>query len=203
MKLYFILVLISLSSCSLFPEPEEQAIERFTLDSLPPNSFNGGGYHTFPSIIIERPFVSSPLDNSRIAVKPTDHTIDYIAGVEWAERLGTLIYESLISSFQNSNRFGTVDRLSDDGNAKLLLAIDVRKFYKRDATHMAEVEYFAHLYHIHNRSNVASNAFYTEIPLSKTPSIADVALALNQAHKKTVISIINWVLKNSEVGKAY
>ncbi|MBX9977914.1 MAG: ABC-type transport auxiliary lipoprotein family protein, partial [Alphaproteobacteria bacterium] len=160
MKYFYILTAIALTSCSLLPEPEGLP-DRFLLEGLPPLSgaSRAKSFATKSSIIIDQPMVYAPLDNSRIAIKPTEHTIDYIADVEWGDRLSTLIHESMIQSFQNAALFESVGRLNSGLQSKYMLSVDVRKFNKRCCDQKADVEYFIQIFDTSERRVLASRVF--------------------------------------------
>src|SRR5208337_246914 len=92
-----------ISACSLFPQPEEPT-KKYVLSSLPNVSSSRHAPYA-PQITVDLPSIYPPIDNTRIALKPQISTIDYYADVEWADRLNTLIQESLIYSLQNTGKF--------------------------------------------------------------------------------------------------
>ena len=180
-----------LTSCSLLPEPEGE-IQKFTLTplsaiELPPK-------HMMGAIVIDQPIVYAPLDQSRVAIKPTTLTIDYISGIEWADRLSTLIHENLIQSFQNSGKFHSVGRLNSGLDAQYLLSVDVRKFEKSKEFCCVEVEYFVQLTHLPTRNTTRRQVFSAKLPLQHQDE-ASLMTSLNDANKQVVGEIISWVVK--------
>ncbi len=179
-----------LVSCSLLPAPEDTP-DRFLLDAL--SSQIGKNVRKKQALIIDQPTIYTPLDNTRVAIMPTEHTLDYIADIEWGDRLGALVHESLIHSFQNAGAFASVGRLNSGVQGERLLAIDVRKFYQRCCDHKAEVEYFVQVFDTKDRKPLASKRFHHAFPLPDKKAIT-VALVLNDAHQKAMEDMLEWLL---------
>lgn len=185
-----IIALGFLSGCSLLPTPDEQ-IDRFILDPI--DAQHEGTRALKAPLVMDQPVMYAPLDNVRIAVKPTPHTIDYLADVEWGDRLETLIHESTLQSLQNANIFQSVGRLNSGHHAHYLMAMDVRKFQKSESSCGAEVEYFVQIFDMDKRQAIASKLFYHCADLPKHAGAKDVALTLNKAHGASLIDIIQWL----------
>ena len=191
MSQYFIFLVLCINSCSFLPEPGDET-KKFTLDSLTEVERTKNKSPKVETLIIDQPTVYPPLDQTRVAIKPTPSTIDYIADIEWADRLGVLIYENMIQSFQNSGVFKSVGRLNAGLDGKYLLGCDVRKFFEAAAQSCVEVEYFVQLSTLHDRQTIATQIFNVCIPLVDKSEIAVMA-ALNQANQNIMKQILTWV----------
>lgn len=191
-RLAFIFLTL-LASCSFLPEPGAET-KKFTLEPLPLNSVEK---HKLDPIIVDQPTVYPPIDQTRVAIKPTSSTIDYIAGIEWADRLGVLIHENMIQSMQNSGIFQSVGRLNSGLDGKYLLTLDVRKFAKAEEDCCAEVEYFAQISTLQDRKTVANQIFNAKSPLESKDE-AGVMDALNRANQDIVLQILNWTKAHSK-----
>ncbi len=181
------------SSCSLIPNPDDK-LDRFLLDSTPTPAVLPSKTKK-PALIIDTPTLYAPLDNTRIAIKPSPSTIDYIADVEWADRLGTLIHESMIQSAQNSGYFEAVGRMNTGLQSRHMLLIDVRQFHKLCCDKKVEVEYFVQLLDMQDRQVLASKSF-TMIKDSNEESAKSIALTLNECHKKLTENVLSWCAQN-------
>ena len=180
-----------LSSCSLLPEPNDIP-DRFLLESIPPSSASKRAKKS--AIIIDTPSVYTPLDNTRIALLPTANTIDYIADIEWGDRLSVLVHESLIQSFQNAALFESVGRLNTGLQAKYLVTVDVREFFRRCCDHKAVATYFVQVFSLSDRKSLNSKLFSQAVSIPDDKAVT-VPLSLNQAHKKVVADILSWLEK--------
>ena len=180
-----------LSGCSLLPETGN-APDRFLLD---PVNFQNSARPSKLSraLVMDQPVMYAPLDNTRVGIKPTPHTIDYLADIEWGDRLETLIYESTLQSLQNAHIFKSAGRLNGGQQAHYLMAMDVRKFNKTESCNGAEVEYFVQIFDMEKRQGIISKLFYHCAELPKNATAQDVALTLNTAHGIVVSEMIAWL----------
>lgn len=189
---------LTLSACgSLLPQPGEPT-KKFTLQSLQSDGFKHTGSKRSHQLIVDVPSLYPPIDNTRVALKPQEQTIDYYADVEWADRLSVLLQESLIYSLQNANSFRGVSRPTEGICADYALKIEVRKFYidqtDKAQTPTAQVEYMIHLVKLPERHIVASRQFTHSqaIPENKMDMIVK---SLNTAHLEVSQALVPWVLE--------
>lgn len=178
-----------LSSCSLLPD-HNASIDRFVLDAL---SQEKTKMHNGQKVlVIDQPAIYAPLDSTRIAIKTTPQTIDYIADIEWAERLPILIHDSLIQSLQNAGIFAAVGRLNANLKADYMMTIDVRSFEKQCCDNTAESAYFAQIFDAHTKTPVGSKLFTAKITLPNKDA-KEVPKSLNRAHHMMTKDVIAWV----------
>lgn len=192
-----ILALI-LSACSILPQPGEPT-KKYTLQSVKPDAFIYSGILRPHQLIVDLPMLYPPIDNVRVALKPQEQTIDYYADVEWADRLGLLLQESLIYSLQNADKLRGVSRPTEGIRADYALKTEVRKFYidQSDKTHAsaAQVEYMVHLVKLPERHIVASRQFnHTQMVPENTMDA--IVKSLNSAHLEATRVLISWVLEH-------
>ena len=177
------------SSCSLLPE-HNASIDRFVLDALAREDVKVK--HTQKILVVDQPAIYAPLDSTRIAIKTTPQTIDYIADIEWAERLPLLIHESVIQSLQNAGIFSAVGRLNGGLKSDYLLTLDVRSFEKQCCDNTAETGYFVHLFDAHTKEPLGSKLFTTKVSLAHKNG-KEVPASLNRAHHDTTKEMIIWL----------
>lgn len=189
---------LMLSSCSILPQPGEP-IKKYTLQSVKPNGPTSSHVVRSRQLIVGLPMLYPPLDNVRIALKPQEQTIDYYADVEWADRLGVLLQESLIYSLQNTGRLRGVSRPTESIQADYALKIEVRKFYvdQSDKAHapLAQVEYMVHLVKLPERHIVASRQF-THTQTVPENTMDTIVKSLNAAHLEATKTLVSWVLEH-------
>ena len=187
-----------LSACSVLPQPGEP-IKKYTLQSIKPNELTSSDVVRSRQLIVGLPMLYPPLDNVRIALKPQEQTIDYYADVEWADRLGVLLQESLIYSLQNTGGLRGVSRPTESIQVDYALKIEVRKFYvdQSDKTQAptAQVEYMVHLVKLPERHSVASHLFtHTQTVSENTMDM--IVKSLNAAHLEISKALVSWVLEH-------
>lgn len=187
-----------LSACgNFFPMPSEP-IKKYTLEGLANEEQGEMAVAYRPHhVIVDTPSVYSPIDSTRIALKPQAQAIDYYADVEWADRLSALLQESLIYSLQNKGGWQGVSRPTEGIQADYALKLDVRKFYidQNGAKHgsTAHVDCLAYLVKLPERHVVACQRFTQAqaIPEQATDSIVK---SLNMAWQDVSKALASWVL---------
>ena len=205
MKILYVLPLF-LGACSIIPSPGETPT-RYFLEKI---TFAGKEkdekkHSSSKQIIIDTPVIYAPLDVNRVAVLPEKNQLDYYANMEWSDRLSILIRESLVQSLQDSHFFAGVSRLKDGINPDQILKVDVRKFYilrtkektKKNEKNeknsaVASVEFFVTLVDATSRHILGDKTFEAQIPL-KEESKEGISEGLNEANKRVLIDVINWL----------
>lgn len=196
LPLGMIIIMGTLSACSLLPSHSEPS-QKYVLGVIPKE---GTSSHPRSSqVVVDLPTLYPPIDGTRIALKPQEQRIDYYADIEWADRLGLLVQESLIYSLQNTNTFRSVSRSTEGIQAQYALKVEVRKFYivhpDDDARRTAQVEYLAQLVKLPERHVVASKPFSATQPAPENTTARLVA-ALNDAHLQAVKTLVSWLLRS-------
>jgi cholesterol transport system auxiliary component len=190
---------LTLLGCSILPEPGEPT-KKYTLQSVGGDEIAKAFVTQRPrQLIVDLPTLYPPIDSTRIALKPQEQTIDYYADVEWADRLGTLLQESLIYSLQNAKRLRGVSRPTEGIQADYALKTEVRKFYvvqsNKDDKNVAQVEYMVHLVKLPERHIVASHQF-THTQTIPEKSMDTIVNSLNTAHLEVLKGLVSWVLEH-------
>jgi ABC-type uncharacterized transport system auxiliary subunit len=195
-------VSVLLCSCvSLLPSSGDPT-KRYTLDSLADNcnskeqSFHAVHPH---QLIVDLPTVYPPIDSTRVALRPTEQLIDYYADVEWADRLSTLIQDSLIYSFQCKSALRAVSRPTEGFNANYALKVEVRKFFidHSDPKHtpVAKVDYVIHLIKLPERKVVTSHQFSHNQTIPEY-SMDNIIKSLNMAQLEVTKSLVPWIINH-------
>lgn len=192
-------LLLLISSCSILPSPGENS-HRYILDkaSLATHYSSCESSKKYKQIAIDIPTVYSPLDVNRIVLIYDTNQMDYYANIEWSDKLSTLIRESLIHSLQDAHLFNTITRTADGINPDYVLKLDIRKFNihktncSEDKTISACVEYYATLVNVVTREAVNHTTIHIKIPICEETK-EQIIEALNDANKKAIIDLINWL----------
>ncbi|MBX9804756.1 MAG: ABC-type transport auxiliary lipoprotein family protein [Alphaproteobacteria bacterium] len=198
-KVLFSLSALTLSACSLFPSAGEPT-KKYTLGTLASESPVASSAHSRAhQLIVDLPNLYPPIDNTRIALKPQEQTIDYYADVEWADRLSALIQESVIYSLQNKTSLKGVSRPTEGIHANYALKIEVRKFFTghpvQGQSTTAQVEYMVLLVKMPERTVVASRQF-THAQTIPENCMDAIVKSLNTAHLEVSRAMVSWVLEH-------
>ncbi|NRA89270.1 MAG: membrane integrity-associated transporter subunit PqiC, partial [Rhizobiales bacterium] len=155
------------------------------------------------SLSISQPRSSAILDSDKVVVRPLPVVIQYYENIIWSDRIPKLIHRRITQAFEDSGRIKSVGARADGFDSQYDLVLEIRDFQiepslqnvgvSKNALH-AKVTIFAKL--ISERSaRVLRSIKITEIVEIKLESRENIALAFNEAFKKTTISLVNWTLK--------
>lgn len=191
MRTFAILLSLCLGACSLIPNPGEPP-KRIILSAWKPSEPFKSSHK---QIMIDMPTVYPPLDNQRLALRPKPQMIDYYADVEWGDRLGTLVQDALIMSFQDSKLFAGVTRSIDGIIPDYTVKIDIRQFDVQKSTpDIAKGEYYVQLINVSSRQVVAQETFEIDQKLPDE-SLGAVIQALNNIHVRLSEQLLSWLQK--------
>jgi cholesterol transport system auxiliary component len=204
-----------LSACSILPTPGE-APSRYFLEKASVQWFGPEKKKRMRQIAIEMPVIYTPLDTNRIVILPEKNQLEYYAGIEWSDRLSSLIQDSLLYTLQDTSLFGNISRLTDGINPDVILKIDVRKFYisrDKEDTHSAYISYkppilpphkstmdvatacaelFVTLVDIRTHKILESRTFKAFVPLAEESKEA-ISQGLNEANKRILLELVDWL----------
>ncbi len=191
MKLMYILpLLLTLSGCSLIPNPGE-APKKFVLDPLPKQEMSKPQMW---QLVVDLPSVYPPLDNQRVALIPKGHVIDYYADMEWADRLGNLVQDTVVYSLQNTSAFKATSRSMDGFIPDYAIKMDVRQFWVDQKTVPAKavVEYYVQLIRVNDRSVVAAKSIQRSHQIASLETDT-IVRGMNQSNKEALQELVNFV----------
>lgn len=203
MKKFFLFsaLVIAAAGCSFFPSAGEPA-RKYTLSYT---QFTPDVNNLKVRLLVDAPTVYSPLDTLRICLKNSERSIDYFADVEWANRLNSLIHESIIYSFENTGKFPSVSRPADGAKVDKVLKVEVRGFYmdffSEPPQKVARVDYSAQIIDKSSRRVTATKAFRAQAYVSEERIEAYIQ-ALNQAHINATTQMIKWTVDTLKKAKS-
>ncbi|MGI4851909.1 MAG: ABC-type transport auxiliary lipoprotein family protein [Janthinobacterium lividum] len=195
---YFFVLLLLCSGCiSLFPPPPPR----------PQNVPLELTYQKFSdiktvawSLAIEKPLTSPSLDSKRMIVhlKSPGQISDLqpLEGVEWPDRLPSLVQQKMISAFEYSDKILAVGHTDEDFYADYALQIDLKKA-EIDLTtdnHQACFEISAKLIRQKDRQIIARQTFY-QTKDTTASSQKDFVDAYSRALENIIHQITAWTLK--------
>ena len=144
-------------------------------------------------IVVAEPTTLSALNSERIVARPSPVQITYFGGVQWSDRLPTLVQTRVIHAFEDAAWLRSVGRPSDALTADYRLMSDIRAFGVDvgAAPPTASVEMAVKLVNDRTGRIVAARVFRAAAPAASTEPAAGVA-ALDVALGQVLSEIVAW-----------
>jgi len=152
-------------------------------------------------LLVETPVANAAIDTPRIAVARSSTSIDYFAGVSWADRAPNMIQGLLVQSFEDSGRIVSVGRDTVGLRSDFVLKTDLRDFQAEYATPEApfpervHIRLAAKLVGTPRRTIEAGETFEAFVPVRGRDFTA-VVDAFNEAMGAVAAELVRWTLLN-------
>lgn len=195
--LSFSLILVCSGCISLFPpappRPRNVPLE-LTYQKLP----NIKAVHW--SLAVEKPLASPSIDSKRMMVHLISQNqisdLQSLEGVEWSDRLPTLVQQKMISAFEYSDKIMAVGHIDEDFQADYTLQMDLKKaeIDLTSAIPQAHFEVSAKLIRREDRQIIGRYTFSQTNDVA-SPSQKDFIQAYSRALESTLQQIMIWTLK--------
>lgn len=148
--------------------------------------------HSRKQILIAQPSALKALDSQNIVIKPSDRSIQYLKGAQWADRLPLIVQARLAETFQRSGSFAGVGKPGEGLAIDYQVIVEVRSFEVRvNGGEHAEVDLFVRLLNDRNGEVRASKSFTASAPVSGSGNPAYVG-ALDAAFGDAARQIVRW-----------
>ncbi|WP_292210682.1 ABC-type transport auxiliary lipoprotein family protein [Mesorhizobium sp.] len=187
MKSAALLLVLAVAGCAALggkPAP----LDTFEL-SAPSVDAHG---HSRKQILIAQPSALKALDSQNIVIKPSDRSIQYLKGAQWADRLPLIVQARLAETFQRSGSFAGVGKPGEGLAIDYQVIVEVRSFEVRvNGGEHAEVDLFVRLLNDRNGEVKASKRFTASAPVSGSGNPAYVG-ALDAAFGDAAKQIVRW-----------
>ncbi|MER9297175.1 ABC-type transport auxiliary lipoprotein family protein [Mesorhizobium sp. M0621] len=181
------LLALTLAGCAVFggkPAP----LDTFEL-SAPSVDARG---HSRRQILIAQPSALKALDSQNIVIKPSDRSIQYLKGAQWADRLPLIVQARLAETFQRSGSFAGVGKPGEGLAIDYQVIVEVRSFeVSVDGGEHAEVDLFVRILNDRNGEVRASKSFTASAPVLGSGNPAYVS-ALDNAFGDAAKQIVRW-----------
>lgn len=182
------LLALALANCAALPGGGPAPLDTFEL-SAP--SVNAHG-HSRRQILIAQPSALKALDSQSIVIKPSDRSIQYLKGAQWADRLPLIVQARLAETFQRSGSFAGVGKPGEGLAIDYQVIVEIRSFEVRvDGGEHAEVDLFVRLLNDRNGEVRASKSFTATAPVSGKGNSAYVS-ALDNAFGDAAKQVVRW-----------
>ncbi|MFN2308450.1 MAG: ABC-type transport auxiliary lipoprotein family protein [Gammaproteobacteria bacterium] len=159
-----------LSACSVLPQAQPVAIERYTLEVRPAQAAQPVAGDAV--LLVSRPQARADLDTPRMAYRQQDYTLRYFARSRWTDTPPQLLLPGLIEALEASGRFAAVVRVGSAATPQLRLDTELLDFSQdfRSEPSRFQLRLRAQLVDLRTRAVIASRVFEAHQPApAQTP----------------------------------
>jgi cholesterol transport system auxiliary component len=143
-------------------------------------------------VLIANPTAIKAFDSQNIVIEPRPGAIEYLKGVQWADRLPQVVRARLAETFQKSGRFGGVGQPREVIAIDYQIIADNRSFdITVDGGERADVELYVRVLNDRNGVVRAAKLFSATAPVSGAGNDAYVH-ALDRAFGQVANEILDW-----------
>lgn len=143
-------------------------------------------------ILVAEPVALKSLDGVNVVIRGSDGSIQYLSGVQWADRLPRVVQAKLAEAYQKSGAFGGVGKPGEGLAIDFQIQVEVRSFEVQVAgSGRAHVELFVKIVDDRNGVVRASRTFSANAPLSGQGNSAYVN-SLDAAFNSASREIVGW-----------
>jgi cholesterol transport system auxiliary component len=162
-----------------------------TYDLTAPQPTPGKRAHRL-QVLIANPTAIKAFDSQNIVIEPRPGAIEYLKGVQWADRLPQVVRARLAETFQKSGRFGGVGQPGEGLAIDYQVITDIRSFDIRvDGGEHADVELYIRVLNDRNGVVRAEKLFSATAPVTGAGNDAYVK-ALDHAFGQAANEILDW-----------
>ncbi|CDX11997.1 conserved exported hypothetical protein [Mesorhizobium sp. ORS 3324] len=148
--------------------------------------------HSRRQILIAQPSALKALDSQNIVIRPSDQSIQFLKGAQWADRLPVIVQARLAETFQRSGSFAGVGKPGEGLAIDYQIIVEVRSFEVRvNGGEHADVDLFVRILNDRNGEVRASKNFTATAPVSGHGNAAYVG-ALDAAFGDAAKDIVRW-----------
>jgi cholesterol transport system auxiliary component len=163
------------------------ALDTVTLTALAPDVTSSG--RAGKQILVAEPKALKILDSQSVVVATSPTTLEYLGGVQWADRLPSLVQAKIAESLQNAGVSGGVGLPGQGLAIDYQLITEIRDFsVNAGAGNAATVTIFAKLLNDRNGEVVASRLFTASSPAS----VGRFPEGLNRAFEAVAADMVAW-----------
>jgi cholesterol transport system auxiliary component len=143
-------------------------------------------------VLIANPTAIKTFDSQNIVIEPRPGAIEYLKGVQWADRLPQVVRARLAETFQKSGRFGGVGQPGEGLAIDYQVIADIRSFDIRvNGGEHADVELYIRVLNDRNGVVRAEKLFSATAPVTGAGNDAYVK-ALDHAFGQVANEILDW-----------
>ena len=165
-------------------------------DLTPKSTFDNGLPMVPGRLSVEVPTATAGLNSARIALRPTQTTLEYYAGARWVDVVPVMIQNLLLESLDNTGRIDVLGREVVGVRADLALLTHVREFqaeYDGPGAPLVRVRLQARLIRLPRRTSFAATSEESTVRARDTALPAIVG-AFDEAFGKVLKRIVEWAV---------
>lgn len=192
-----LLLLGSLTACSVLPKSQVLSTYRLPATSLPSQPASADW-----ALRVNTPYSSQLLDSTRIAVVPPGDQISAYQGVRWSDRAPLLLRDRLVDAFRDDGRLKAVSSDESRLQADLELDGDLRAFNSeyQNGRPVVRILFEARLVDSSSRRILASQRFEANQAAGDT-SVPAVVSAFGLAGDQLARDVLQWTLTQGQAAQ--
>ena len=186
--------------------------ELLSVGGPPPNIYTLSPKSTFTEnlpvttwqLVVEEPLANGGLDTNKIAIMPTPFEVKYYADARWTERSPKMVQTLLVESFENTGKIVAVCRQAVGLRSDYNLKSELREFQAELDTGWTipdvRVRLNAKLVK-QPRQEIVASANFERVEKAKSPAIADVVVAFDEALGRVIRDAVQWTLTTGNTAR--
>lgn len=189
------LSLISLSSCTLFPEPD--SAPKLIQLTAPSSVTLKESFFCSAQLIINRPSAESLWNTHRLSLLKSPHFIDYYAGLSWTDKLPIVLQTLLVETFEKTKTFESVERTPLGSGPKYVLMTEIRSFsanYRQGIPPVIEIALKVDLFDPKIR-RILKSGFLTAKTKATADTVDGIVAAFTQATHEILQKFVMWTVE--------
>lgn len=190
-------VTLFLTACTVFPDTPAHRI--FQLSA--PVASAGSDEVVDSALRVSAPLAVSPIDTTRILVKPDAREIQAYEGVRWSNRAPVLLGTYFVESFRRDGRLATVVNDTSPARSDVALVGDLTRFQaeyrggeQQKANPVVHLQLDLQLIDEHTRETLSSRHFEISHQ-AEGESVESVVEAFGMASRELARQVINWTVE--------
>lgn len=149
--------------------------------------------HSRRQILIAQPSALKALDSQNIVIKPSDRSIQYLKGAQWADRLPLIVQARLAETFQRSGSFAGVGKPGEGLAIDYQVLSEIRSFQiDVGQGNRADVEIFVKVLNDRNGVVRSSRTFEASATVGGAAGNNAYIRALDAAFRDVASEIVRW-----------
>ena len=163
-------------------------------DLTAPASFNNANRSNAHLVVME-PRALSALNTERVVVREESGQISYFRGVQWSDRLPSLIQSRIVQAFENTGRIRSIGQEGDGLKSDFILVTDIRRFeFFAGPGFAGRVTLSVKIVNDRDGWVVAGRVFDAEQPVADN-SAQTVVDSLDGAFDTVLQDLVRWTLR--------
>ncbi len=152
--------------------------------------------HSRRQILIAQPSALKALDSQNIVIRPSDQSIQFLKGAQWADRLPLIVQARLAETFQRSGSFAGVGKPGEGLAIDYQIVTEIRAFEIDTVSRRAKVEISVKILNDKNGEVRTQKVFAAASPVSSGATNPAFIKALDAAFTAAAAEIVDWTLRS-------